>query len=294
MRTISFSFRLGHSTVHNIIKEVCSAIIDKMFTAVMPIPKEEQWTTIAQEFWNKWNFPNCLGALDGKHIEIVAPPNSGSQYYNYKHTFSIVLLALVDANCKFIAIDVGSYGKNSDGGIFSHSTFGKALEQNKLNVPKDANLPSTEIPAPYVIVGDEAFPLRTYLMRPYPGNQINGEIEKQIFNYRLSRARRVSENAFGILAQKFRIFFRTINALPQNVDNIVLTTCILHNYIKDETIGNYSNNSLSDAPERQFNMTHLPRQGDSSSSAAFSARETYKNFFNSPNGSVPWQENNFS
>lgn len=93
----------------------------------MPQPKEKDRENISDKFWKTWNFPNCLGALDGKHVEIFAPPNSGSQYFNYKRTYSINLLALVDANYKFIA--VGSYGKNSDGGIFANSNLGKALEQ---------------------------------------------------------------------------------------------------------------------------------------------------------------------
>lgn len=78
--------------------------------------------------------------------------------------------------------------------------------------------------------------MKTYLLRPYPCSTINGDIEKQIFNYRLSRARRVSENAFGHLVQKFRIYFRSINLLPENGDNVVLTTCILHNNIKDNDL----------------------------------------------------------
>jgi hypothetical protein len=122
-------------------------------------------------------------------VEIFASPNSGSQFYNYKRIFPIVLMALIDANCKFIAVDLGSYGKNSDGGNFINSNFGKAIEMEKFNVPKERNLPETQCSAPHVIVGDEAFSLKTYLLRPYPGSTINGDIEKQIFNYRLSRAR---------------------------------------------------------------------------------------------------------
>jgi len=143
---------------------------------------------------------------------------------------------LVDANYKFIAVDVVSYGKKSDGGINANSNLGKALEQYKLHVPKDKNLPGTQCPVPYVILTDEAFPLKTYLLRPYSGSIINGDLQKQVFNYRLSRATRVSENAFGNLVQKFRIFFRSIKSLPENVDNIILTTCILHNYIKDNIL----------------------------------------------------------
>lgn len=271
------------------MKDVCVAIIDKLLVEVMPPPKEKDWEKIADDFWNIWNFPNCLGAIDGKHVNIFAPPNSGSQFYNYKRTFSIVLMALVDANYKFIAIDVGSYGKNSDGGIFANSSFGKSLEKNKLNVPKDRNLPGTQTPAPFVIVGDGAFPLKPYLLRPYPGKKINGDVEKQVFNYRLSRARRVSENAFGNLVQKFRIYFRSINLFPENVDKVILTTCILHNYIKD----NIPMTQNLDPIEGEPNWLNLPMQGGNAELFAFNVRETYKTFFNSDIGSVAWQRDKF-
>ncbi|KAL4092436.1 hypothetical protein QTP88_026937 [Uroleucon formosanum] len=137
----AYSYHLGLSTVYQIIIEVCYAIIKIVMPEVMLVPTEQKWKEIASKFWTCWNFPNCLGAIDGKHVTIQAPPNSGSQYFCYKKTFSIVLLALVDAHYNFIAVDVGSFGKNSDGGIMAHSQLGKALDQNKLNVPPKEALP---------------------------------------------------------------------------------------------------------------------------------------------------------
>lgn len=123
--------------MQSIVLEVCSAIISKLKEEYLSIPSEEDWKRIAKEFWDIWNFINCIGALDGKHVVIDAPPNSGTLHYNYKKTFSIVLLALVDAQYKFLAVDIGAYGKNSDGGILSNSNLGKSLERNKLNIPND-------------------------------------------------------------------------------------------------------------------------------------------------------------
>ncbi|GFY77132.1 DDE Tnp4 domain-containing protein [Trichonephila inaurata madagascariensis] len=77
---------------------------------------ENEWKMVAEEFWAKWNFPLCLGAMDGKHIRIKPQSHSRATYRNYKRFFSIVLLALVDANLKFLYVDVGTNGRVSDGG----------------------------------------------------------------------------------------------------------------------------------------------------------------------------------
>nr|XP_021186521.2 uncharacterized protein LOC110373544 [Helicoverpa armigera] len=103
-KTIAESFRLGYTTVQEIVHTTCVALWEGLSKIVMPIPDEQKWMDIAKEFYEKWNYPNCIGALDGKHIEIFAPPNSGSLFFNYKKFFSIVLLAPVDANYKFIYI----------------------------------------------------------------------------------------------------------------------------------------------------------------------------------------------
>lgn len=252
----------------------------------MAVPTTDEWLEIANVFWNTWNFPNCIGALDGKHVTITAPFNSGSLYFNYKKTFSIVLLALVDANYRFIAVDIGSYGKNSDGGIFANSKLGKCLARDKLNVPGERKLPNTDTVMPHVIVGDEAFPLKSYLLRPYPKTQID-DVKKQHYNYRLSRARRVSENGFGILSQKFRLYNRRIQLKPEHVDKVILTTCILHNYIINTRHFEVPsrNESLGD------NLQNLPLQGGSSNLTAFHVRDTFANFFTSASGYIEWRQN---
>lgn len=198
--------------MHSIIHEVCETIVKKCLRIFIPIPSTEDWTRTAHDFETKWNFPNCIGAIDGKYCEIFAPRNSGSNYFNYKKTFSVVLLTLVDANYKFIAVDVGSYGKNSDGGIFSSSRLGTALEEGSFNIPSGKHLPGTNIFTPLVILGDQAFPFKTYMLRPYPANQIQEDPRKRIFNYRHCQARRTVENAFGLLAQRFRLYYRKINS----------------------------------------------------------------------------------
>ncbi|XP_047115635.1 protein ALP1-like [Schistocerca piceifrons] len=288
-KTISFSYRLGKSTVAATVHDISRTVIDLLLEEVMPVPNEEKWNAIAEEFWTKWQFPNCIGSLDGKHVRIQAPNNSGSLYWNYKKTYSIVLLALVDPCYNFIAIDVGAYGKNSDGGILVNSNLGKSLENNTLSVPKSKTLPGTDVELPMVIVGDEAFPLKTYLMRPYPGTNLTND--KAIFNYRLSRARRISENAFGILQQKFRIFRRILQGDPNNLTMIVTAACVLYNFIRkmegyrvpeqrmDQT-------ETAEGSGSSSNLRNLPRIRGRSTYAAFAVREQLKKFLNSPQGTV--------
>ena len=197
-------------------------------------PNEQDWKDIRDGFYHKWDFPNCVGAIDGKHVEIMAPPNSGSLYYNYKGSFSIILLAVVDGDYRFRLIDVGGYGSNSDGGIFQHCTFGQRFLQDRLHFPADRPLPHHHIgvSVPHCIVGDAAFPSKINLLRPFPGGTDTAlPHEKFIFNWRLSRARRVVENAFGILVARFRLYHRNLQLGPEVTEQIVLATCVLHNYL---------------------------------------------------------------
>ena len=107
-------------------------------------------------------------------------------------------------------MDIGDYGSNADGSVFKNCLFGQALINGQLNIPPPKPLPNFPEggPLPHVIVADETFPLRVDLMRPFPrGRSVNTlPKDQQVFNYRLSHARRIVEKAFGILAQRWRVF----------------------------------------------------------------------------------------
>ncbi|XP_060874357.1 putative nuclease HARBI1 [Metopolophium dirhodum] len=188
----------------------------------LSVPKKKaEWEIITNGFNTKWNFPQCIGAIDGKHIVIKAPKHSGSLYFNYKNQFSIVLLALVDHDYNFTCIDIGSYGSASDGGIFGKSALNTAIIQNQLDLPENS-----------------VIPLKEYLMKLFP-RRPNQHIKERVYNYRHCRARRISENAFGILTNRFRIFSRTIDLEPNKIVKIVKACCTLHNWIRKKNKSNY-------------------------------------------------------
>ncbi|KAI2651135.1 Protein ALP1-like [Labeo rohita] len=255
-----------------------------MMSTHIPPPTEDQWKAIASKFWDKWKFPNCLGAIDGKHITIKAPPNSGSLFFNYKKTFSIVLLALVDADYRFTYIQVGDFGRASDGGVYGSSRLGRGMEAKTLNVPEDSPLPGSGVqgPMPYVIVGDAAFPLKTYLMRPFPGHRLPRWREN--FNYRLSSARMVVECAFGILTARWRVLLSRLQMAPHFVDTVVMASCILHNFLTNPA----QNRRWQDEAEHTGDMLPIIRNmgGNRGSKDAYGVREKFSAFFNSLEGSM--------
>ena len=230
MTTIAYNFRIGVSTARLIILDVCTALWDALASIHMPVPSKVEWQTIA-DFFVRWNFPNCIGAIDGKHIMIQCPSNSGSLFFNYKSYFSIVLLAVASADYRFVMVDIGAYRSSNDSGVLNHTALFKCLKKKKLGIPPSKQLPNDikETHVPHVLLGDEAFPLRCDLMRPFARNALTNE--RCIFNYRLSRARKVVEIAFGILANQWRIFHRCIQLNPDNVTTVVKATVLLHNIL---------------------------------------------------------------
>lgn len=249
----------------------------------MPEKSEEDWINIAKEFYDRTNFPNCIGAVDGKHIRLQKPNNTGSEFYNYKNFYSTILLGIVDADYCFTAIDVGAYGAGSDSSVFKNSNFGQRLHNNQLNVPTPQKLPNNEMgePIPFMIVGDEAFALSQNVLRPYPRRNLT--MKQRVFNYRLTRARRMVECTFGILANKWRILHRSLDVRVEFADLIIKTCCILHNFVRKK------DGVQMEDEFYECLLQSCPPAGIRPNRVGLNIRDYMANYFTSPEGSVPWQ-----
>ncbi|XP_057307667.1 uncharacterized protein LOC130645634 [Hydractinia symbiolongicarpus] len=305
-QSLCYSFRISKSTISSIISETCIAIYEQLKIKYLNAPNaQEDWLRIADTFEANWNMPHVIGAIDGKHIRIQCPKFTGTQYYNYKGFFSLVLMAVCDANYCFTMYDVGQFGSNNDSVVLANSAMGKALEEDALNVPKGTIINQNTGAVPFYLVGDEIFPLKTWLMRPYPGSVLTSE-EKRIFNYRLSRARRVIENAFGILGTRWRIFHKPIKATVKNVEDYTLACLSLHNYLRQTDNAMYTPQGFLDSESKdeqikegewssmRKNLTTMfqnlnPIRGSRYSKDALQMRNTITDYVNSAVAAVSWQ-----
>lgn len=209
-----------------------------------------------------------------------------------------MLLALVDADYKFLWANVGAPGSYSDCGVFNRSSLEPALRLNTLGLPPPVPLPHDDRDVPYFIIGDDAFPLRTYMVKPYHGKYLDHD--QRIFNYRCSRGRRVVENGFGILAARFRVLHSCIMTTPANATSITKACLTLHNVLRDlrpalganevdvEADGQIVPGAWRDAGVLE--EMEVEGRGPRETADGRQLRAYLKAYYNSDVGSVPWQE----
>ncbi|KAM5146525.1 uncharacterized protein ACMZJ9_013712 [Mantella aurantiaca] len=208
------------------IPETCEEIINVIIPEYLKFPKTvEDCLTVSKDFEDVWQFSNCEGVLDGKHIRIRPPPNSGSTYvYNYKGFFSVLLMTLVNPRYELLMFDFRTNGRVSDGVVFDKTVLCQRLKSQKHLLPSNN---CTVQGLNLVFVADKAFAIGEHMIKPYPAKNLNEQ--RKIFNYRLSRAQRVAENAFGILPQRFCILRKAISV---HTSKIGVAFCVLHNYLR--------------------------------------------------------------
>ncbi|XP_036318934.1 putative nuclease HARBI1 [Rhagoletis pomonella] len=295
-RHIASFYRISKQHFGHIVSHVSQAIC-KALKSQVPECNEQTKSAVANGYKEKWNFPNCVGAIDGKHIAIREPPKSGSIFFNYKGFNSIVLLATCDAFYKFTYIDVGAYGSEGHANIFKNSTFGSRILNDQLPFPADTIINGKKVP--HFIVADDAFPLNKRIIKPFSKKSMTKE--ERIFNYRLSRARRCIENAFGILSTKWLCLRKILFCFPDRAQEIVSSCCLLHNFLLNKARQEYCPDTFSgyegnggewirgeyESWEETRNEPNFCR-GRSSDYGKY-VRNLLKEYVNSEEGAVPWQ-----
>ena len=235
-------------------------------------------------------------------------------------------MAVCDGDYKFTMLDIGECSRQSDGGVFCEE--GICINNKSLDFPAPEKLTHCDSVLPYVLIGDDAFPMGTNLMKPYPRHNLD-DPSKLITNYRFSRARRIIENSFGILAARFRIFRRPIHAKVETVQNITKACTSLHNYLmsgKSFERDNYCPPGFADyqscnghrngewravtqndngewravtqndngewraVTQNDNGLVSITQAGSHNySKDAKQIRDDFCQYFNSPEGEVPWQ-----
>ncbi|XP_068692685.1 uncharacterized protein [Montipora foliosa] len=222
-KDLMYSFRVSTASISKFVPEVCQAIYDVVHEDYLSAPSSTQWPE--------------------------APPNSGSEDFSYKKQFSIVLLAIADANAKFTAFDLGAAGSQSDGGVFKNGSLGNICKTH--NFPAPGHFDQRMLDVPCYLLGDEAFALDEHLMKPYPYRSAMGD--QKVFNYGLSRAR-IVENAFGILCERFRVLLRTLELDVTSAMQVVRACITLHNFLLTKKEQSYSSPGMMDSEDEQAHL----------------------------------------
>ena len=229
--TIAEMTGLGVATVCTIVSEVSRAIVEYLWAEKVSkhLPKnQEMFINKMVDMEEFWQFPCCWAAVDGCHIPIKCPPGgleSCKEFHNFKNFYSLVLMALVDAKYRFIWASCGLPGNSHDSVILQSTTLWQQIKEEDF-IPKiGKKIKGRTVPP--LVLGDSAFPLQAWLMKPYTDATLTAE--QKYFNYRLSRARMVTEGAYGQLKGRWRVLLRKCESDTEQIKIATLACIVLHN-----------------------------------------------------------------
>ncbi|KAM9424168.1 uncharacterized protein KZ484_010982 isoform 2-T2 [Pholidichthys leucotaenia] len=226
-RSISHLFGVGISTACIVTQQVVTAINRVMQHLYIKTPSDAELKTIVQGYRDKWRFPQVAGAIDGTHIGILTPADHPADYYNRKGFYSVLLQGVVDHKLKFWDINVGWPGTVHDARVFASSSLYHRGQNGTLLPGWTETFEGVDVPL--VILGDAAYPLLSWLMKPFPEGS-GATWEQTQFNHRLSQARVTVKRAFGRLKGRWRCLLKKCNAHISLVSHIIAACCVLHNF----------------------------------------------------------------
>ncbi|XP_033126385.1 uncharacterized protein LOC117124305 [Anneissia japonica] len=210
-------------------------------------------------------------------------------------------MGICDAKYSFTWVSIGSYGRDNDAAIFGQSFFFNKAELGTLMMPLPSAVGGYNLP--YTLLGDDIFPLKTWLLKPFGRKRLT-EAE-EVANYRISRGRRTIENTFGIMSARWRIFRRPIRANIETVDKVVKAVVCLHNYLTQTENAHYIPSGFVDSDcngeFKEGEWRNIVRDDEGGirdarrissnyyTASAKETREAFSNYFNSAGGALPWQ-----
>ncbi|XP_025061758.1 protein ANTAGONIST OF LIKE HETEROCHROMATIN PROTEIN 1-like [Alligator sinensis] len=221
-RSVSNQFGVGKSTAGSAVREVCAAIKKVLGPRFLRLSDPQE----VIDGFAYMGFPNCIGAIDGTHIPILCPPHRSSEYINKKGYFSIVLQGVVDHRGRFTHVTTGCAGKVHDARVFRNSSLVPLMRRGAF-ARGASSIEINGVTIPPLIIGDPAYPLLPWLMKPYTGHL---DPRKELFNFQLSNCRLMTvECAFKRLKTRWRTLNVRLDASERYLPNMVMACCVLHN-----------------------------------------------------------------
>uniref|UniRef100_A0A672R782 DDE Tnp4 domain-containing protein n=1 Tax=Sinocyclocheilus grahami TaxID=75366 RepID=A0A672R782_SINGR len=209
-RSVAHLFGVGITTACDCDKDFCSSVETILLPEFIHMPNAEKLKELSLYFEQRWGLPQCVGAINGSHIPILAPQEFHREYFNRKGWYSIVLQAVVD-------------GKGLFWNVFA---LWELAERGKLLSQQFRNVSGQEVG--HYIIGDAAYTLTSWLMKPFSDNGVLTQ-QQEVGNHKTSKARVVVEHAFGRLKGRWRCLLKHNDCNLEWVKSMVLTGCVLHN-----------------------------------------------------------------
>ncbi|KAM6471782.1 uncharacterized protein PHA67_002021 [Liasis olivaceus] len=220
-REVAHHFGVGRSTVGAIVLEVCFAIEHVLLKDVICLGEYQK----IMDGFGQMGFPHCVGAIDDCRVPICAPTGQGYEYTSHKEMLSFFLQGTVDHSGRFTNIEVGWSGKNHEDFTFGMSSICEAMDSGAF-VPSNPTIMLGGVLIPPLILADEAYPMRAWLMKPFEGHL---DRRKLTFNCIFNHCRVVVERAFARLKARWRCLTARLPVAEENVASVISACAVLHN-----------------------------------------------------------------